>query len=210
MVKEYYIIGQESECEIIINKSRFIGRAFPIKDEEDAIEKIRSIRAQYPDATHHCYAYITGSGGNVQRFNDDGEPGGTAGMPILQVIQQQQLENVLVVVTRYFGGIKLGAGGLVRAYSKTAAEAISKAGKKKMVPCNKGNVKIEYDLLGTVEYFLKQERIPILNKEYTEKVDIELITNMEWDKFCSILIEKCNRKIEYDEPETIFYPWDER
>jgi len=210
MKKEYYTIGKEAECEIIINKSRFIGRAFPIKDEEDAMEKIQRIRTQYPDATHHCYAYITGSGGNIQRFNDDGEPSGTAGMPILQVIQQQQIENALVVVTRYFGGIKLGAGGLVRAYSKTAAEAISRAGKKKMIPCNKGNIKIEYDLLGPVEYFLKQENIPVLNKEYTEKVVIELVTDMDWEIFCSILREKCNGKIECSNPETIFYPWDER
>jgi len=209
MDKEYYTIGQESECEVVINKSRFIGRAFPIKDEEDALEKIQNIRTLYPDATHHCYAYITG-GGTIQRFNDDGEPGGTAGMPILQVIQQQKIENVLVVVTRYFGGIKLGAGGLVRAYSRTAAEAITMAGKKKMVPCFVGNIKIDYNLLGTVEYFLNQERIPVLHKEYMEKVSIELITNMNWNIFCSRLAEKCNGKIECGEPKKIYYPWDGR
>lgn len=210
MFKEYYIIGQESECEIIINKSKFIGRAFPIQDEKDALEKIQSIRERYPDATHHCYAYVTGENNSIQRFNDDGEPGGTAGMPILQVIQQQQIENVLVVVTRYFGGIKLGAGGLVRAYSKAASEAISKAGKYKMKLCYKGTIKLDYSHLGTIEYFLKQERIPVLNKEYLENVSIELITNMDWDRFCSLIIEKCNGKVGIGEAEEIYYPWDDR
>jgi len=210
MGREYYTLARESECEIIINKSRFIGRAFQIRDEKDALEKIQNIRDRYPDATHHCYAYVTGESSNIQRFNDDGEPNGTAGMPILQVIQQQQIENVLVVVTRYFGGIKLGAGGLVRAYSRAASEAISKAGKYKMILCYKGTIKIDYSLLGTVEYFLKQERIPVLNKEYLENVSIELITNMNWDIFCSLMIEKCSGKIEFSEAEEIYYPWDNR
>ena len=111
MAKSFYTVGTEAETEIIINRSRFIGRAFPISNEEDALLLLDQVRGDFPDASHHCYAYVLGRGGNIQRFNDDGEPGGTAGMPILQVILQQEIEDVLVVVTRYFGGIKLGAGG---------------------------------------------------------------------------------------------------
>ena len=137
MAKSFYTVGTEAETEIIINRSRFIGRAFPINNEEDALLLLEQVRAEFPDASHHCYAYVLGRGSNIQRFNDDGEPGGTAGMPILQVILQQEIEDVLVVVTRYFGGIKLGAGGLVRAYSKSAAETLQKAGRVEMTLSNR-------------------------------------------------------------------------
>ena len=124
---EYLIPTQFGQDEFIEKKSRFIGRAWPVETEEEALEKIQQMKKQHYDATHNCWAYIIKDG--AVRFSDDGEPGGTAGMPMLQVLQREGLYNVVCVVTRYFGGILLGAGGLVRAYTKGAKIAVDAAGK---------------------------------------------------------------------------------
>lgn len=115
------------EDEFVEKKSRFIGRAWPVETEEEALAHIAEMKKQHYDATHNCWAYVIKDG--AVRFSDDGEPGGTAGMPMVQVLQKEQLYNVVCVVTRYFGGILLGAGGLVRAYTKGAKIAIDAAGK---------------------------------------------------------------------------------
>ena len=115
------------EDEFVEKKSRFIGRIWPVESEEEALAKIAEMKKQHYDATHNCWAYVLKSG--AMRFSDDGEPGGTAGNPMMQVLQKENLNNVLCVVTRYFGGILLGAGGLVRAYTKGAKIAVNAAGK---------------------------------------------------------------------------------
>ena len=124
---EYLVPTQFGEDEFYEKKSRFIGRVWPVDTEEEALEKIQAMKKQHYDATHNCWAYIIRDG--AVRFSDDGEPGGTAGMPMLQVLQREGLYNVVCVVTRYFGGILLGAGGLVRAYTKGATIAVDAAGK---------------------------------------------------------------------------------
>ena len=124
---EYLVPTQFGEDEFIEKKSRFIGRLWPVETEEAALEKIQEMKKQHYDATHNCWAYIIKDG--AVRFSDDGEPGGTAGMPMLQVLQREGLFNCVCVVTRYFGGILLGAGGLVRAYTKGAKIAVDAAGK---------------------------------------------------------------------------------
>ena len=124
---EYLVPTQFGEAEFIEKKSRFIGRIWPVETEEEALAKIQEMKKQHYDATHNCWAYIIRDG--AVRFSDDGEPGGTAGMPMLQVLQREELHNVVCVVTRYFGGILLGAGGLVRAYTKGAKIAVDAAGK---------------------------------------------------------------------------------
>lgn len=124
---EYLVPTQFGEEEFIEKKSRFIGRIWPVDTEEQALERIQQMRKRHYDATHNCWAYIIKDG--PVRFSDDGEPGGTAGMPILQVLQREGLYNVVCVVTRYFGGILLGAGGLVRAYTRGAKIAVDAAGK---------------------------------------------------------------------------------
>ncbi|NLI61513.1 MAG: YigZ family protein [Clostridiales bacterium] len=207
MTKNFFTIAKQDEIEIIINRSRFIGRAFPILDEEDALLHIEEINEKYPDATHHCYAYVLGRGSTVQRFDDDGEPGGTAGMPILQVILQQGVEDVLVVVTRYFGGIKLGAGGLVRAYSKSAAEVIQKSGKKEMALSNRGSISVDYGLWGTLEYFLRQNGIAILDIDYQENVSVKVMTQMEWDNFSNMITEVTNGKCECKFLDQVYHSW---
>ena len=118
---------QFGEDEFYEKKSHFIGRVWPVETEEEALEKIQAMKKQHYDATHNCWAYIIKDG--AVRFSDDGEPGGTAGMPMLQVLQREGLYNIVCVVTRYFGGILLGAGGLVRAYTKGAKIAVDAAGK---------------------------------------------------------------------------------
>ena len=115
------------EDEFVEKKSRFIGRVWPVETEAEALEKIAEIKKQHYDATHNCWAYVIKDG--AVRFSDDGEPGGTAGMPMVQVLQKEQIYNVVCVVTRYFGGTLLGAGGLVRAYTKGAKIAIDAAGR---------------------------------------------------------------------------------
>ena len=124
---EYLVPTQFGENEFIEKKSRFIGRLWPVETEEEALEKIQQMKKQHYDATHNCWAYIIRDG--AMRFSDDGEPGGTAGNPMMQVLQREQIYNAVCVVTRYFGGILLGAGGLVRAYTKGAKIAIDAAGK---------------------------------------------------------------------------------
>ena len=126
-MEEYLVPTQFGEDVFIEKKSRFIGRVWPVESEEEALEKIQQMRKQHYDATHNCWAYIIKDG--AVRFSDDGEPGGTAGMPMLQVLQREGLFNIVCVVTRYFGGILLGAGGLVRAYTKGAKIAVDAAGK---------------------------------------------------------------------------------
>ena len=124
---EYLVPSEYGEDEFIEKKSRFIGRIWPVETEEEALARIQEMKKKHYDATHNCWAYIIRDG--AVRFSDDGEPGGTAGMPMLQVLQREGLFNVVCVVTRYFGGILLGAGGLVRAYTKGAKIAVDAAGK---------------------------------------------------------------------------------
>lgn len=124
---EYLVPTQFGEDEFVEKKSRFIGRIWPVETEEEALQQIQEIKKQHYDATHNCWAYIIRDG--AVRFSDDGEPGGTAGMPMLQVLQREGLYNIVCVVTRYFGGILLGTGGLVRAYTKGAKIAVDAAGK---------------------------------------------------------------------------------
>ena len=124
---EYLVPGAYGEDEFTEKKSRFIGRIWPVETEAEALEHIQAMKKQHYDATHNCWAYIIRDG--AVRFSDDGEPGGTAGMPMLQVLQREELYNVVCVVTRYFGGILLGAGGLVRAYTRGAKIAVDAAGK---------------------------------------------------------------------------------
>ena len=164
--------------EIIINKSRFIAKLIKINNENDIKEKLDNLKIEYKDATHYCYAYIVG---NVKRFSDDGEPSGTAGMPILNVIESNNLTNILCVVIRYFGGIKLGAGGLVRAYTKVVVESLKET---QIVTLAKGlNLKIEftYDKLKTIDNILKN--INIKYKEYDNNIIYEIsITNDKYEE----------------------------
>lgn len=143
-MKEYTTIQGENTVEIVIEKSRFIATAIHVDSVEEVQEFIASKRKKYFDATHNCYGYIIG---DKAKFSDDGEPQGTAGMPIYECIKNSKIDHVCVVVTRYFGGIKLGAGGLVRAYSGSCAEALKTATKVYMTDCTIAEVVVDYSLL---------------------------------------------------------------
>lgn len=137
-----------------MKRSRFIGRCFPVSDEQEALRLLEEVRRRHWDATHNCYAYSIGETGVCARFSDDGEPAGTAGMPILEAIRRIGVTDVLVVVTRYFGGILLGAGGLVRAYSAAAAAAVRAAGQIEMLECVRVTLEVPYALWGRVQPLL--------------------------------------------------------
>lgn len=170
----YRTIKSYGEDEIIIKKSRFIGYAKPIESEEEALEFIEEISKKHRDATHNVYAYVLGPDSNIQRFNDDGEPSGTAGIPILEVIKKEELRNVVVVVTRYFGGIKLGGGGLIRAYTKGGKIGLDGAKIVDMVLHRRIGIRIDYTLYGRLENYLLSEGYIIENSIFDEGVNLEL------------------------------------
>lgn len=153
-MKPYKSVKQCSEAEYTVNRSRFIGRCFPVDSEEAALCLLVDIRKKHWDATHNCFAYRIGENA-AARFSDDGEPGGTAGKPIMDVLTGRGLTNVLCVVTRYFGGILLGAGGLVRAYSKSAADAVAKAGVVSYLPGTILDIPMDYSRYGALEGFIR-------------------------------------------------------
>lgn len=158
-----------------VNKSKFFANVAHVEDENAAREFILAIRKKYFDATHNCSAFVLGERGDRQKSNDDGEPGGTAGNPILETIKKRDLTNCAVVVTRYFGGIKLGAGGLIRAYSKTATLGINTAKIVQMTTFSKISLTIEYNFLATVENYLRNKKIRVEGTDYADVVTIELL-----------------------------------
>jgi uncharacterized YigZ family protein len=168
---DYLTVQNSAEVEIVINKSRFIGRCFPVQTEEEALSHLERIRKQHYDATHNCYAYAVGERGEIARFSDDGEPGGTAGLPMMEVLKKRGITYCLVIVTRYFGGILLGAGGLVRAYTKSAAEAVAAAGVLSVRECLSYSLSVPYPLWGKVEGWLRSSGLLYGEPEYAECVN---------------------------------------
>ncbi len=171
----YKSIHKYGRDEIIINKSRFIGTAAPVESEEQAVEFIEKIKKEFKDASHNCYAYVIGENKGIQRYSDDGEPSGTAGMPILNVINQENIVNAAVVVTRYFGGVLLGAGGLVRAYTKGC-----KIGLESGIIVEKNlyydvSFDLDYTLLGKMDNELLLNSFIVKDKMYSDRVDFKLI-----------------------------------
>lgn len=161
-------INKHIENEIIIERSKFITKLFKINNEDEAKEILSNLNTTYNNSTHICYAYIVG---NIKRFNDDGEPGGTAGMPILNVLENNNLNYVLAVVIRYFGGIKLGAGGLVRAYSNSISECLKLVEIKELVQGVKIEIGFNYNNIDQINYLLKD--IEIINKNFDNNITYE-------------------------------------
>ena len=176
-MKNYKTVADSEifSAEYEIKKSVFIAHVKHVETEESAREFVQSIRKKYFDATHNCSAWILGELGNIQKSNDDGEPSGTAGNPILDTIQKHELTNTAVVVTRYFGGIKLGAGGLIRAYSHTATLGLDAAKIVQMTTFQQVDLTLEYNFLAQVENFLRQKNIIVTNSEYAELVTLTVI-----------------------------------
>ena len=183
------IIKENITNEIIINKSKFITKLEKINDIKEINEKLENIKKQYKDATHYCYAYIIN---NKEKCEDDGEPSGTAGIPILNVLKQNKLTNILCVVIRYFGGIKLGAGGLIRAYSKSVCEALNKTEIKDLVKGLRITIEFNYNNLKQIDYLLKNLTI---KKEYQTNIKYTFdIKENDFKQIENRLIKLCTIK----------------
>lgn len=165
-----YTVKENIANEIIINKSRFITYVYKVNNKDEIDNILSLLRKEYKDATHHCYAYILG---NLKKASDDGEPAHTAGMPILNVLENKELNNVLAVVIRYFGGIKLGAGGLVRAYSNSVAKALDNAVLVPIIKEIKIKIEFSYSNIDNVNYLLKDYKITY--KEFDTNIIYEFI-----------------------------------
>lgn len=177
-MEEYYEIVSPGEGEYTEKKSRFIAHAFPVKSEEETSVVIEQLKRKYWDARHNCYAYVINNG-MQSKCSDDGEPSGTAGRPILDVINGKGIRNILVVVTRYFGGTLLGTGGLIRAYTQAAKEAIEASGIKRMMPGTKIEITAEYNDAGRLKHYFETEGISIENIEYTDAVKLLIAVKAE-------------------------------
>ena len=197
MLKKYKSLRKVDEKEIIIEKSSFIGTAKAVADEEEALEFIREVRKRHYEATHNVYAYILGDDNNIQRFSDDGEPSGTAGVPVLEVLKKNDLRNVCAVVTRYFGGIKLGKGGLVRAYSKGASAALEASEVIWRTLYKVVAVKVDYTLLGMMQNQLKLDGYALRNINYADNVVFEVyVENNQTEDFLAKVTDWCNARVE--------------
>ncbi|AET59704.1 MULTISPECIES: YigZ family protein [Paenibacillus] len=172
MLEQYRTVRGSGSKEIVIRKSRFIGHIQPVQTEEEAAAFIERIKKEHWNATHNCSAYMIGERDEIQKQSDDGEPSGTAGKPILEVIRNQKLKNVAIVVTRYFGGILLGAGGLIRAYSDGAVAAIEAGDAITRVLHREIFVELDYTWLGKVENELRNRSIRTGETMFTDKVTL--------------------------------------
>ena len=173
-MKAYRTLGQRASAEFVEKKSRFIGHACPVETEEEALAFLESIRREHRDATHNCYAYTVGQNMGIMRYSDDGEPGGTAGLPMMDVLKKRDVRNCCVVVTRYFGGVLLGAGGLVRAYTHGTAIALDAARVVVMEPSRHLLCEVAYPMWDRVQHWLKDQPVQVLSTEFTTAVTFTL------------------------------------
>jgi len=193
----------------IVNKSKFIALAMPIQNEQEAFEVIKGQKSLYPDATHHCYGFILGIDSDSVRYSDAGEPSGTAGMPILSVLRKHSLTNSIVVVTRYFGGTLLGAGGLIRAYSSTSALAIQDAIITIMLPSINLLIKCDYSCFARLEHYFKtNDTIAIKDIAYIDLVNMQcLVPLTEKNNIIETITNLTDGKGNITEQENEYYPW---
>ncbi len=176
MLTSYYTVKGDGENEIVIQKSRFIAHVKRTPTEEEAHEFIQHIKKKHHNATHNCSAYLIGEQDLIQKANDDGEPTGTAGVPMLEVLKKRRLKDTTVVITRYFGGIKLGAGGLIRAYGQAVSEGLNATGIVERKLMTKISTKIDYTLLGKVENEVRASNYLLDQIEYLEQVHFTVLT----------------------------------
>ncbi|QQE74188.1 YigZ family protein [Brevibacillus composti] len=193
MLQQYKTIAGYGEDEIVIERSRFIGYAQRVTSEEEAAAFIAMIKKKHWDATHNCSAFVIGENDQIQRSSDDGEPSGTAGKPILECIKKNGVKDTAVVVTRYFGGIKLGAGGLVRAYTAGTVIALKAAGIVVHTLHQKISVSVDYTWWGKVENELRIGGQRVVGTDYTDKVTVHvLIPDGEQDAFVEQMTDLTN------------------
>ena len=202
---DYYLSPTHTQrFELEIKNSQFITHVARTKGRDAAKAFIEQIKQRYPDANHNCWCFVAGVPNNAHLWDqsDDGEPKGTAGKPMLNVLQHSDFGETTIVVTRYFGGIKLGAGGLVRAYSQATQEALSQTLSENIYPRSPVQLKIAYSLLGKVEYWLEQSDIEIDNKTYSDSIIIDLaVIERTWPQQKVALIDLCQGSLTLIEPD---------
>lgn len=195
----YLTIGKTGQHELIIKKSKFICSLARTETVEEAQEFIEQVSKKYHDATHNTYAYTLGLNDNQVKASDNGEPSGTAGIPELKALQLMKLKNVTAVVTRYFGGIKLGAGGLIRAYSNSVTEAAQNIGVVKCVMQQLVQFSIPYNRIDEINHYLEENRISIASQEYTTNVTIQIYLDLDQiQKVEDSLINLLSGKVEFN------------
>ena len=175
---EFKTIEKENSAEIVEKKSRFIANIYNVESKEEAEEKIKQIKKKYYDAKHHCFAFsIIEENGITQKSSDDGEPSGTAGAPILNIIKSNNLQNVVIIVTRYFGGILLGTGGLTRAYSEAAGKVVEQSELIQKEPGMEVELEIDYNDNEKFKYYCQKNNVNIIKIEYTENILYKIVLN---------------------------------
>ena len=204
----YLSVFAPCEYEAVIERSRFIARCAHCEGEEQARAFLAGVRAEHPLATHHCYAFVADKLGNVLRFSDDGEPQGTAGMPILDVLRTKKLQETAVCVTRYFGGVKLGAGGLVRAYAGAAAEVLARAQICRYKPCRELFCTVGYEHFDALKKFLQGSGATVKDVAYTDKVTAAVAVEEEGcARFCAALSDHMAGRVAFREGEGYWFPF---
>ena len=206
--KPYKTLMKRADDQFIVNKSRFIGHGCPCETEEEALAFLAEIRKQYADASHNCYAYIIGKNAGIMRYSDDGEPSGTAGMPIIEVMKAREVVNACVIVTRYFGGVLLGAGGLIRAYAEGAKVALDASIVGVMHPTARYIMDVSYPALGKIEHHLKDQPVIVEEKAFGESIMITLIVKCaDEDDFVKGIVDISEGRIEPIRMDELFLAW---
>ncbi|MCQ2464897.1 MAG: YigZ family protein [Oscillospiraceae bacterium] len=200
----YRTIKKPNNITFTERRSEFIAYLCPVHTNDEAVQFINEVRALHRKATHNVYAYILRDN-NITRYSDDGEPQGTAGVPVLDILQKHGLTDICCVVTRYFGGILLGGGGLVRAYSTSAKLAVDEAEIMDMCECYKITFSMDYNLYSKVAYFLPQYEVKELSSKFEDNISLELLVKEEhFEPLKAKLIDVSNGKIDIEESERLF------
>ncbi len=208
MDKSVLTVYAPRESEKIIEKSRFITYCAHVESEEEARAFLANVRSKHTLATHVCYAFIADKTGNLQRFSDDGEPQGTAGVPMLEVLKAKKLFETAVAVVRYFGGVKLGAGGLVRAYSSCVAENLDGADVRSLEKCAEYTIQVDYTGVDRLEKYLSTHTCSLLSKDYGEKVRFTIaVKKAEEQAFLDGLVDSMQGRVERERGREYYAPF---
>ena len=204
--ESYKIITSEGSGEIVEKKSRFIANVFCVENQEQAEARIAEISKKYWDARHNCYAYVIGANSEITKCSDNGEPSGTAGKPILEVINGSGITNILIIVTRYFGGVLLGTGGLVRAYTQAAQAGLANCEVGEMVYAQKLTLEVGYNMINNVQYYLGQNDITISDSRYEANVQFDIcVKEADIQRITDGLTQKCEGQITIIEGDKGYY-----
>lgn len=204
--EDFQLLVKGAEAELVEKKSRFIATVRPVASEEEASAFIDEMKKKYYDARHNCSAFVIGSKAQITRSSDDGEPSGTAGRPMLEVILGSGIRNIAVVVTRYFGGTLLGTGGLVRAYSGVVKEALELCETARQHFGVRLKIKTDYNTVGKIQYILAGRNIAVEDTVYAADVAMTVISPIEeYDRLCKELVEATSARVGLEELERLYY-----